>query len=194
MLAPHLLRRVKEDVEKSIPRKEETIIEVELTLVQKQYYRAILERNRLFLYRGCDKSNLPGLSNIEMQLRKCCNHPYLINGVEEKDVVEFETTLRQQVKARRADLEELKRKRREARAAREAQAGGAGASSSSAAAGGGGEEEEANEASGVGASAEDADLERLQLLRRLPSHHRRIERMVEASGKLVLLDKLLPKL
>jgi len=94
MLAPHLLRRVKEDVEKSIPRKEETIIEVELTLVQKQYYRAIFERNRLFLYRGCDKSNLPGLSNIEMQLRKCCNHPYLINGVEDKDVEDFESQLK----------------------------------------------------------------------------------------------------
>ena len=51
-----------------------------------QYYRAIFERNRLFLYRGCDKSNLPGLINIEMQLRKTCNHPFLINGVEQKDI------------------------------------------------------------------------------------------------------------
>ena len=34
-----MLRRVKEDVEQSIPIKQETIIEVELTKIQKQYYR-----------------------------------------------------------------------------------------------------------------------------------------------------------
>jgi SNF2 family DNA or RNA helicase len=38
------LRRIKEEVEKSIAPKEETIIEVELTQLQKKYYRAILER------------------------------------------------------------------------------------------------------------------------------------------------------
>ena len=51
-LEPIMLRRVKEDVEKSIPPKEETIINVELTQLQKQYYRAIYERNRSFLTRG----------------------------------------------------------------------------------------------------------------------------------------------
>ena len=35
-------------VEKSIPPKEETIVEVELTSIQKQYYRAVLEQNRSF--------------------------------------------------------------------------------------------------------------------------------------------------
>ena len=35
-MAPYVLRRVKEDVEKSIPAKEETIIDVELTMMQKQ--------------------------------------------------------------------------------------------------------------------------------------------------------------
>ena len=81
-----LVLRMQEDVEKSIPKKEETIIDVELTLLQKQYYRAILERNRLFLYRGCERTNLPGLLNLEMQLRKVCNHPFLITGVEQKEV------------------------------------------------------------------------------------------------------------
>jgi SNF2 family DNA or RNA helicase len=33
-IIPHLLRRVKEDVEHSIPKKEETIIDVELTTLQ----------------------------------------------------------------------------------------------------------------------------------------------------------------
>ena len=39
LLSPFMLRRVKEDVEQSIPIKQETIIEVELTKIQKQYYR-----------------------------------------------------------------------------------------------------------------------------------------------------------
>ncbi|GLE06032.1 hypothetical protein PINS_up015243 [Pythium insidiosum] len=48
-LRPFLLRRMKEDVEKSLAPKEETIIEVELTVLQKQYYRAIFEQNTEFL-------------------------------------------------------------------------------------------------------------------------------------------------
>jgi SNF2 family DNA or RNA helicase len=44
-----MLRRLKEDDEKTIPVKEETIIEVEMTSVQRAYYRAILERNFSFL-------------------------------------------------------------------------------------------------------------------------------------------------
>ncbi|KAG7391581.1 choline dehydrogenase 7 [Phytophthora boehmeriae] len=83
MLKPYLLRRVKEDVEKSLPPKEETIIEVELTPVQKQWYRAIYERNTSFLNRGGNPRNVPNLMNVMMELRKCCNHPYLNNGVEE---------------------------------------------------------------------------------------------------------------
>lgn len=61
LLKPYLLRRMKEDVAQKIPPKRETIIEVELTALQKQYYRAILERNRAFLYKGCHGSNTPKL-------------------------------------------------------------------------------------------------------------------------------------
>nr|CCA16363.1 ChromodomainhelicaseDNAbinding protein 8 putative [Albugo laibachii Nc14] len=83
-LRPYMLRRVKEDVEKSIPPKEETIIDVELTTLQKKYYRAIFERNRAFLNQGAAGS-VANLVNVEMELRKCCNHPFLIRGVEEKE-------------------------------------------------------------------------------------------------------------
>ena len=76
-----MLRRLKEDVEKTIASKEETIIEVELTNIQKKYYRAILERNFTFLAKGGTYTNLPNLMNTMMELRKCCNHPYLINGI-----------------------------------------------------------------------------------------------------------------
>ncbi|CAO0790446.1 unnamed protein product [Mucor circinelloides] len=84
LLKPIMLRRFKEDVEKTIPVKEETVIEVELTNPQKKWYRAILEKNFSFLRKGA-KSNkeMPQLRNIMMQLRKCCIHPYLLDGAEE---------------------------------------------------------------------------------------------------------------
>lgn len=77
-IAPHLLRRVKEDVARDIPPKEETIIDVELTTMQKQFYRAIFEHNLGFLSQST-KGGLPKLMNIQMELRKCCNHPYLVS-------------------------------------------------------------------------------------------------------------------
>jgi chromodomain-helicase-DNA-binding protein 7 len=83
-IRPYILRRLKEDVEKSVPLKEETLIEVELTVLQKQYYRALYEKNVQFLQRNSSKAMEvgPSLSNIAMQLRKCCNHPFLLEGVE----------------------------------------------------------------------------------------------------------------
>ncbi|XP_074646816.1 chromodomain-helicase-DNA-binding protein 8-like isoform X2 [Tubulanus polymorphus] len=88
ILKPMMLRRLKEDVEKSLAPKEETIIEVELTNIQKKYYRAILERNFQFLTKGGTTSNAPSLMNTMMELRKCCNHPFLIKGAEEQTVNE----------------------------------------------------------------------------------------------------------
>ena len=49
-LKPFLLRRMKEDVEKALKPKEETVINVELTAVQKKYYRAIYDHNTAILY------------------------------------------------------------------------------------------------------------------------------------------------
>ena len=88
-IAPHLLRRVKEDVAKDIPPKEETVIDVELTTMQKQYYRAIYEHNHGFLMQTL-KGSLPKLMNIQMELRKCCNHPFLIHGVEDSEMDSIE--------------------------------------------------------------------------------------------------------
>lgn len=44
-LKPHLLRRVIKDVERSLPPKKECILRVEMTPLQKQYYKYILSRN-----------------------------------------------------------------------------------------------------------------------------------------------------
>ena len=84
VLRPYLLRRVKEDVEKSLPPKEETILEVSLTPIQKTYYKAIYEKNTSFLFKGAKPGNAPSLMNVMMELRKCCNHPFLIRGAEER--------------------------------------------------------------------------------------------------------------
>ncbi|RCN45911.1 hypothetical protein ANCCAN_08076, partial [Ancylostoma caninum] len=80
ILKPMMLRRLKEDVEKSLQPKEETIIEVQLSDTQKKFYRAILERNFSHLCKG---TSAPSLMNVMMELRKCCNHPFLIQGAEE---------------------------------------------------------------------------------------------------------------
>lgn len=95
-LRPYMLRRVKEDVEKSIPPKEETIVDVELTTMQKKYYRAIFERNRSFLNMG-STGTVANLVNVEMELRKCCNHPFLIRGVEEKETVHLDEQQRTKI-------------------------------------------------------------------------------------------------
>ncbi|KAM9408149.1 chromodomain-helicase-DNA-binding protein 6 [Pholidichthys leucotaenia] len=89
LLKPMMLRRLKDDVEKNLAPKEETIIEVELTNIQKKYYRAILEKNFSFLSKGANQHNMPNLINTMMELRKCCNHPYLITGAEEKILESF---------------------------------------------------------------------------------------------------------
>ncbi len=100
VMGPYILRRLKHEVETAIPPRQETIIDVELTTLQKQYYRAIFDKNREFLYHGCH-GNVPALLNVDMQLRKCCNHPFLIDGVEEReeerirDAVEHGVTMTQ---------------------------------------------------------------------------------------------------
>lgn len=85
MISPYMLRRVKEDVAKDIPAKEETVIDVELTAIQKTYYRAIFEHNHAFLSIGATRQCAPKLMNIQMELRKVCNHPFLLDGIEHRE-------------------------------------------------------------------------------------------------------------
>jgi SNF2 family DNA or RNA helicase len=82
VLRPYLLRRVKEDVEKALPPKEETILEVTLTPIQKSFYKAIYERNTSFLYKGAKANNAPSLMNVMMELRKCCNVSFVVTKVQ----------------------------------------------------------------------------------------------------------------
>jgi SNF2 family DNA or RNA helicase len=119
----------------------QTIIDVELTTMQKQYYRAIFEHNHGFLMQNL-KGNMPKLMNIQMELRKCCNHPFLIQGVELTEMENLERNLEEAAKT-------------------------------------------------TASSAARAKL----LFDQKEFERRRMEEiMIPASGKMVLLDKLLPKL
>ncbi|KAL2925921.1 Protein CHROMATIN REMODELING 5 [Bienertia sinuspersici] len=80
-LRPHILRRVIKDVEKSLPPKIERILRVEMSPLQKQYYKWILERNFHDLNKGV-KGNQVSLLNIVVELKKCCNHPFLFESAD----------------------------------------------------------------------------------------------------------------
>ncbi|KAF8401535.1 hypothetical protein HHK36_012477 [Tetracentron sinense] len=79
VLRPFLLRRLKSDVEKGLPPKKETILKVGMSQLQKQFYKALLQKDLEVVNSGGERKRL---LNIAMQLRKCCNHPYLFQGAE----------------------------------------------------------------------------------------------------------------
>ncbi|GAA5994552.1 DNA translocase [Rhodotorula paludigena] len=83
VLRPFLLRRVKMDVEKSLLPKKEINVYVGMTELQRKWYRSILEKD-IDAVNGMSgkKEGKTRLQNIVMQLRKCCNHPYLFDGAE----------------------------------------------------------------------------------------------------------------
>ena len=76
MLGPHMLRRLKADVLKNMPTKSEFIVRVELSAMQKKYYKFILTKNFEALNPKGGGQQM-SLLNIMMDLKKCCNHPYL---------------------------------------------------------------------------------------------------------------------
>ncbi|EGG17186.1 chromo domain-containing protein [Cavenderia fasciculata] len=83
-LKPHLLRRIKKEVEKSLPAKTERILRVDLSPLQKKYYRLILKKNFQELNKGV-KGEKTSLLNIVVELKKTCNHPYLFESAENEN-------------------------------------------------------------------------------------------------------------
>ncbi|XP_062179632.1 probable ATP-dependent DNA helicase CHR719 isoform X2 [Phragmites australis] len=74
VLRPFLLRRKKDEVEKYLPVKTQVILKCDLSAWQKAYYEQVTSRERVSLGSGLKSK---ALQNLSMQLRKCCNHPYL---------------------------------------------------------------------------------------------------------------------
>jgi SWI/SNF-related matrix-associated actin-dependent regulator of chromatin subfamily A member 5 len=88
ILRPFMLRRLKIDVEASLLPKVETILYTGMSTVQKQLYRQILLRDIDVLQNGGGngEGSRTTILNIVMQLRKCCNHPYLFPGIEDRSL------------------------------------------------------------------------------------------------------------
>jgi len=90
ILKPFMLRRLKADVEKELLPKVETLLYTGFSDMQRDLYKKTLMRDMSTL----QKSTVPGrknvgrskLCNIVMQLRKVCNHPYLFDGVEDREL------------------------------------------------------------------------------------------------------------
>lgn len=83
VLRPFLLRRVKSDVEKSLLPKKEINLYVGMSEMQVKWYQKILEKDIDAVNgAGGKRESKTRLLNIVMQLRKCCNHPYLFDGAE----------------------------------------------------------------------------------------------------------------
>ncbi|MEE6496995.1 hypothetical protein FKM82_002553 [Ascaphus truei] len=81
VLKPFLLRRIKAEVEKSLPPKKEVKIYLGLSKMQREWYTKILMKD-IDILNSAGRMDKMRLLNILMQLRKCCNHPYLFDGAE----------------------------------------------------------------------------------------------------------------
>ncbi|KAI8375142.1 SNF2 family N-terminal domain-containing protein [Blakeslea trispora] len=75
-----MLRRLKKDVEKSLPNKSERILRVEMSELQKTYYKHILAKNFELLSSGAESKKQ--WLNIAIELKKASNHPFLFPDVE----------------------------------------------------------------------------------------------------------------
>jgi SWI/SNF-related matrix-associated actin-dependent regulator of chromatin subfamily A member 5 len=84
ILRPFMLRRLKADVAKGLPPKTETLVMVGMSKVQKQLYKKLLLRDIDSITGNASGKNKTAILNIVMQLRKCCGHPYLFEGVEDR--------------------------------------------------------------------------------------------------------------
>ncbi|GAX14112.1 SWI/SNF-related matrix-associated actin-dependent regulator of chromatin subfamily A member 5 [Fistulifera solaris] len=86
ILRPFMLRRLKSDVAKGLPPKTETILYVGMSKMQKQLYKQLLMRDLDSITGNASSKNHTTILNIVMQLRKCCGHPYLFEGVEDRSL------------------------------------------------------------------------------------------------------------
>lgn len=85
VLRPFLLRRLKKDVESDLPDKQERVIKCGFSALQAKLYKQLVTHNRMMISDGKGgKTGMRGLSNMLMQLRKLCNHPFVFEEVEDQ--------------------------------------------------------------------------------------------------------------
>lgn len=95
-IQPFILRRLKKDVEKSLPSKTERILRVELSDLQTDYYKNIITKNYSALNAG-NKGSQISLLNVMSELKKASNHPYLFDGAEERALAKANSNARDNV-------------------------------------------------------------------------------------------------
>jgi ATP-dependent DNA helicase len=79
ILRPFLLRRLKKDVEISIPGKQEIVLYANMSAMQRDYY-GLIEHNHLreaLVALGVPEAEHLSQINQQMNFRKACNHPFL---------------------------------------------------------------------------------------------------------------------
>ncbi|KAK6349608.1 hypothetical protein TWF696_005892 [Orbilia brochopaga] len=85
VLRPFLLRRLKKDVESELPDKVEKVIKCKFSALQAKLYNQMKQNGAIYVASESQKSgrvSVKGLSNMLMQLRKICNHPFVFEDVE----------------------------------------------------------------------------------------------------------------
>ncbi|KAK9068504.1 hypothetical protein SSX86_012618 [Deinandra increscens subsp. villosa] len=78
VLRPFILRRLKRDVEKQLPSKQEHVIYCRLSRRQRNLYEDFIASSET--QATLASSNFFGMISVIMQLRKVCNHPDLFEG------------------------------------------------------------------------------------------------------------------
>ena len=78
VLRPYIIQIMKDEVENSLPTREETILEVSITEIQNTYYKAMNENNTSFLLKGAKPDSYTSLTNATMELRKGYNQLLII--------------------------------------------------------------------------------------------------------------------
>ncbi|XP_078160995.1 SNF2 domain-containing protein / helicase domain-containing protein isoform X3 [Carex rostrata] len=78
VLRPFILRRLKRDVEKQLPKKQEHVIYCRLSRRQRNLYEDFIASSET--QATLASSNFFGMISVIMQLRKVCNHPDLFEG------------------------------------------------------------------------------------------------------------------
>lgn len=59
------------------------------------------------MQRGRKKTQTPSLMNVAMELRKCCNHPFLIKGVEEQEIIRIQQQKNQKQEDMARQIQEI---------------------------------------------------------------------------------------
>ncbi|KAK8964092.1 DNA helicase INO80 [Platanthera guangdongensis] len=78
VLRPFILRRLKRDVEKQLPKKQEHVIYCRLSRRQRNLYEDFIASSET--QATLASANFFGMISVIMQLRKVCNHPDLFEG------------------------------------------------------------------------------------------------------------------